>query len=88
MKIEGFKPQVVNPYRNQQLKMDQTKQASQVKTDKLEISSEAKKLSASSPIETEREQRVNQLKEQVQSGAYQVDPKQLASSILSYFNKN
>lgn len=87
MKVEGFKTPMVNPYRNQQMKIDQTKQASQMKTDKLEISSEAKKLSATSPIETERQQRVQQLKAQVQSGEYQVDAKTLASNMLSYFNK-
>ncbi|PID14426.1 flagellar biosynthesis anti-sigma factor FlgM [Sporosarcina sp. P34] len=87
MKIEGFKPQAINPYRNQQMKVDQTKQAAQVKTDKLEISSEAKKLSATSPIESARQQRVQELKAQVQSGEYQVDADKLASTMLSYFNK-
>ncbi|ARK22451.1 flagellar biosynthesis anti-sigma factor FlgM [Sporosarcina ureae] len=87
MKVEGFKPQAVNPYRNQQMKVDQTKQASQMKTDKLEISSEAKKLSAASPIESARQQRVQELKAQVQSGEYQVDASKLASHMLSYFNK-
>ncbi|ARK25509.1 flagellar biosynthesis anti-sigma factor FlgM [Sporosarcina sp. P37] len=88
MKIDGVKPQAINPYRNQQLKTEQTKQASQVQTDKLEISSEAKKLSQASPIETARQQRVQELKSQVQSGEYQVDANKLASSMLSYFNKN
>ncbi|PIC72965.1 flagellar biosynthesis anti-sigma factor FlgM [Sporosarcina sp. P17b] len=87
MKVEGFKPQAVNPYRSQQMKVDQTKQAAQVKTDKLEISSEAKKLSAASPIESARQQRVQELKAQVQSGDYQVDASKLASNMLSYFNK-
>lgn len=88
MKIEGFKPQAVNPYRNQQMKVEQTKQASQAKTDKIEISSEAKKLSAASPIESARNQRVQELKAQVQSGEYQIDASKLASTMLSYFNKN
>ncbi|PIC56253.1 flagellar biosynthesis anti-sigma factor FlgM [Sporosarcina sp. P12(2017)] len=87
MKIDGFKTQAVNPYRNQQMKVDQAKQAAQVKTDKLEISSEAKKLSAASPIESARQTRVQELKAQVQSGEYQVDASKLASSMLSYFNK-
>ncbi|PIC94812.1 flagellar biosynthesis anti-sigma factor FlgM [Sporosarcina sp. P26b] len=87
MKVEGFKPQAVNPYRSQQMKVDQTKQVAQVKTDKLEISSEAKKLSAASPIESARQQRVQELKAQVQSGDYQVDASKLASNMLSYFNK-
>ncbi|ARJ39781.1 hypothetical protein SporoP8_13395 [Sporosarcina ureae] len=87
MKIEGFKPQAVNPYRNQQMKVDQMKQTAQVKTDKLEISSEAKKLSATSPIESARQQRVQELKAQVQSGEYQVDAGKLAARMVSYFNK-
>lgn len=87
MKIERFNTPAVNPYRSQQMKVDQAKQTSQMKTDKLEISSEAKKLSTATPIETERQQRVQQLKAQVQSGDYQVDAKELASSMLSYYNK-
>lgn len=87
MKIERFNTPAVNPYRNQQMKVDQAKQTNQLKTDKLEISSEAKKLSTATPIETERQQRVQQLKTQVQSGDYQVDAKELASSMLSYYNK-
>ncbi|MDV6376996.1 flagellar biosynthesis anti-sigma factor FlgM [Sporosarcina sp. GW1-11] len=87
MKIDGFKTPPVNPYRNQQMKVEQAKQSYQMKSDKLEISTEAKKLSAASPIETERQQRVQQLKAQVQSGEYQVDEKTLASKLLSYFNK-
>ncbi|WP_153732408.1 flagellar biosynthesis anti-sigma factor FlgM [Sporosarcina obsidiansis] len=87
MKVERFNTPAVNPYRNQQMKVDQAKQSNPFKTDKLEISSEAKKLSATTPIETERQQRVQQLKSQVQSGDYQVDAKKLASNMLSYFNK-
>lgn len=87
MKIDGMKPQVVNPYRNQQMKVDQTKQAGPMKTDKIEISSEAKKLSAASPIESARQERVQELKSQVQSGDYKVDAGKLASNMLSYFNK-
>lgn len=87
MKIEGFKTPAVNPYRNNQMKINQAKQANEMKTDKLEISSEAKKLSATTPIETERQQRVQQLKAQVQSGDYQVDANKLASNMLNYFNK-
>ncbi|PIC62959.1 flagellar biosynthesis anti-sigma factor FlgM [Sporosarcina sp. P13] len=87
MKVGGFKTPLVNPYRNQQMKVDQTKQSYEMKTDKLEISSEAKQLLAASSVETERQQRVQQLKAQVQSGEYQVDAKTLASNMLSYFNK-
>ncbi|WP_301108984.1 flagellar biosynthesis anti-sigma factor FlgM [Sporosarcina sp.] len=88
MKLDGIQnTQSVNPYRNQQMKVNQAKQTNEIKTDKLEISSEAKKLSAASPIETARQQRVQELKSQVQSGDYQVDANKLASSMLSYFNK-
>lgn len=87
MKIDGFKTPAVNPYRNNQMNINQAKQANEMKTDKLEISSEAKKLSATTPIETERQQRVQQLKAQVQSGDYQVDATKLASNMLNYFNK-
>lgn len=87
MRIDGFKTPAINPYRNQQLKTEQAKQQANTQTDKLEISSEAKKLSAVSPVDTARIDRVQQLKAQVQSGGYQVDADKLASSMLSHFNK-
>ena len=56
-----------------------------MKTDKLEISSEAKQLSEMSSFTVERNERVQELKAQVQAGTYEVNPEQLASNLVKYF---
>ena len=58
-----------------------------MKTDKLEISSEAKQLSEMSSYTVERNERVQEMKAQVDAGTYKVDPEQLADNLISYYNK-
>ena len=45
MKIKSINIPAVNPYKTNQLKAEQAEQKTTMKTDKLEISSEAKQLS-------------------------------------------
>ncbi len=85
MKIERYNLPAVNPYKTNHLKAEQTEQKTKVKTDKLEISSEAKHLSETSPFTVERNERVQDLKAQVQAGTYEVNPEQLASNLVKYF---
>ena len=85
MKINNIQPPIINPYKANQMKTDQIEQKAKVKTDKLEISSEAKQLSEISSFTAERNERVQQLKAQVQSGTYEVNPEKLASSLVNYF---
>ncbi|MET3655788.1 flagellar biosynthesis anti-sigma factor FlgM [Sporosarcina psychrophila] len=85
MKIQKFNVPAVNPYKTNQLKAEQTEQKAKMKTDKLEISSEAKKLSETSTFTVGRNERVQELKEQVQAGTYEVNPEQLASNLVKYF---
>ena len=87
MKINPMQPSSVNPYKINQMKTDQIEQKSKVKADKLEISSEAKQLSETSPFTIERNERVQQLKAQVQSGTYDVNPDELASNLVNYFKR-
>lgn len=87
MKIYNYGVNKVNPYQNQSLKIEQLKKSSINVTDQLEISSAAKDLQGIKSYADERAERVQQLKEQVQSGNYQVDAKQLASDILKYYRK-
>ena len=87
MKINRINIPAVNPYKANQLKAEQAEQKNQMKTDKLEISSEAKQLSEKSSITVERNERVQQLKAQVESGTYKVDADQLAANLVKYFNK-
>ncbi len=85
MKIQKFNLPAINPYKANQLKAEQSEQKAKVKTDKLEISSEAKQLSEMSSFTVERNERVQELKAQVQAGTYKVDPEQLAADLVKYF---
>ena len=87
MKINKINIPAINPYKTNQLKAEQAKEQAKIKTDKLEISSEAKKLSETSPITTERNERVQQLKAQIESGNYKVDSETLASNLIKYYKK-
>lgn len=85
MKIQKFNLPAINPYKANQVKAEQSEQQAKMKTDKLEISSEAKQLSEISPFTVERNERVQELKAQVQAGTYEVNPEQLASNLVKYF---
>ena len=62
MKIQKFNLPAINPYKANQLKAEQSEQKAKMKTDKLEISSEAKQLSEISPFTVERNERVQAIK--------------------------
>lgn len=88
MKIQKVNIPAINPYKANQLKAEQAEQKKMVKTDKLEISSEAKQLSEMSSFATERKERIQQLKGQIESGTYEVDAKKLASDLVNYYKGN
>lgn len=85
MKIYNYGVNKVNPYQNQSLKTEQVKKSTLNVTDQLEISSTAKDLQGMKSYTSDRAERVQQLKEQVQSGNYTVDVQKLASDILKYY---
>ena len=87
MKINNFRPSGVNPYSNQQNKMDQLGKLKHKKTDVVEISREAKEMQSISSIEKERQTRVEELKAQVQDGTYNLQPNQIAKSMIDYYRK-
>lgn len=85
MKIQRFNIPAINPYKTNQLKADQQANKAKFQADKIEISSEAKQLSEVSPFTIERNERVQQLKGQIEAGTYEVDAEQLASSLAKYY---
>lgn len=87
MKINNFRPSGVNPYSNQQNKMDQPEKLKHKKTDVVEISREAKEMQSISSIEKERQTKVEELKAQVQDGTYNLQPNQIAKSMIDYYRK-
>lgn len=87
MKITSFGVNSVNPYNKQQKNLKAAESKSVAATDKIEISSAAKEMSASSTYSTERAQKIQQLKEQIHSGNYQVDSRKVAEDMLNYYRK-
>ena len=81
MKITPIQVNSVNPYNKQQRKMNATASTSTI-TDKIEISATAKEMST---ISAERAQKIQKLKEQIQTGEYKVDARKVAEDMLKYY---
>ncbi|HEY4554463.1 MAG TPA: flagellar biosynthesis anti-sigma factor FlgM [Bacillaceae bacterium] len=85
MKVNPFKPTDMNPYNRNVNKTGQQPKAA--RADKVEISSAAKEMQQISHVEKERRARVDELKQQVQSGQYKMDPKEIAKSIAKFYTR-
>ncbi|WP_246092753.1 flagellar biosynthesis anti-sigma factor FlgM [Terrilactibacillus laevilacticus] len=89
LKINGYHSNPINPYQHYSQttkRLAQTKQSSQVKSDQVNISDEAKKLQGIKRLETERMTKVNTIKEKVENGTYSVNTDEVAKKMLSYWN--
>lgn len=87
MKINKINIPPVNPYRTNQMKSEQANNQTKMHRDKLEISSQAKQLSEVSTFAAERKERIQELKAQIKSGEYKVEPEKLAENLIKYFKK-
>jgi negative regulator of flagellin synthesis FlgM len=87
MKINNFGPSGVNPYKRQMDKFNQVERAAGKKTDKVEISTEAKEMQQVSQFAAERQAKVDELRIQVENGNYKVNPKEIAKSIVNFYFK-
>ncbi|RSK28626.1 flagellar biosynthesis anti-sigma factor FlgM [Bacillus sp. HMF5848] len=87
MKINNIGPSGVNPYRKNDIKFKEATKTTQ--TDKVEISKEAiaKASMQQSPIVADRQQKVAELRDQVQNGAYQPNADATAKGLLDFFSK-
>jgi len=83
MKVNPFRPVDHNPYKRQMNKVEQPQAPG--KTDKVEISAEAKEMLQIPSVVKEREARIAELKNQVQNGNYKVDAEAVAKSIAKFF---
>jgi negative regulator of flagellin synthesis FlgM len=84
MKIFNYGVQGVNPYTNVK-KQAPVQNAGQTFADKLEISSAAQEMKVTSEYSSQRAEKVQQLKADIQSGNYKVDAKQVAADMLKYY---
>lgn len=85
MKINNNPIPPVNPYRANQVKSEKANLEKTVQSDRLEISKEAKQLSEASPVTAKRNEKVSELKAQIQAGTYEVNAEKLASDLIGYY---
>lgn len=84
MKINNFGSVNTNPYKKQIEKMDRLQKTTS--TDQIQISAEAMELQKGSRIETERQAKVEELKNKIESGEYQVNPREVAKKMYEFWN--
>lgn len=84
MKITSYGINAVNAYKNQvrNVKSDTNKTSF---ADKIEISKAAQEMQGVSTYSTERADRVQQLKKDIESGEYKVDARKVAEDMLKYY---
>nr|WP_114746556.1 flagellar biosynthesis anti-sigma factor FlgM [Falsibacillus pallidus] len=87
MKINPFNNSGINPYKKQAEKYEKTAQTRGMGNDKVEISTAAKEMQQSSQLIIERQAKVEELKQKVESGEYKADPKETAKAMLKFFRK-
>ncbi|RHW39940.1 flagellar biosynthesis anti-sigma factor FlgM [Lysinibacillus yapensis] len=85
MKITSYGVNSVNPYNKAQNNVKAAEKKAAVSSDKIEISSAAKEMSVSSTYTAERAQKIQQLKEQIQSGEYKVNANKVAEDLLKFY---
>ncbi|MED5098974.1 flagellar biosynthesis anti-sigma factor FlgM [Niallia circulans] len=84
MKINNFNPVNINPYKKQ---MEKNAAALNIKKeDKVEISKAALELQGTQ--DEVRLEKIQELKKQISEGTYQVDSKEVAEKILSFWKKS
>ncbi|KJE27696.1 flagellar biosynthesis anti-sigma factor FlgM [Geobacillus kaustophilus] len=87
MKIHHIGPMGVNPYQRQLAKTERLA-AGKASSDKVEISKEAKELQEAVSWEQARQAKLEELRQQIESGTYQVDPKAVAKRMIDYYRNN
>jgi negative regulator of flagellin synthesis FlgM len=88
MRINNFNSIQNNPYKNHAQDMRSGNIQSRFKKDEIQISDEAKNLLLSSKYEQERAEKINDIKNQIDGGTYQVKVTETVSSILNFWRKS
>lgn len=87
MKINNLGSVNVNPYKKNLEKQTAASTKSQSKEDKVEISSKAIDLQQSNEVVKVRQEKVQAIKAQVESGTYTIEPKAIAKGLLDFYKK-
>jgi len=85
MKIHRIQPMNVNPY-ERTARIEKPTKATK-KIDQVEISSAAKELQEAAKFSSERLEKVERLKEEIESGTYKLDARAVAESVLRYYKR-
>ncbi|WP_042142641.1 flagellar biosynthesis anti-sigma factor FlgM [Paucisalibacillus sp. EB02] len=86
MKVNGPNQTNFNPYKNQiQKQMEMKKVGKQ--QDQLEISSEAMKLQENTKVNAKREAYVQEIKNRVDSGQYEINYEKTAQKMIDFWSK-
>lgn len=84
MKINPINLRAIQSY-NQSPSVKKTDKKNESFADKLEISSKAKEMHVTNTYETERAEKVSQIKQSIDSGEYKVDARKVAQDMLNYY---
>jgi negative regulator of flagellin synthesis FlgM len=87
MKINNFNRVTNNPYQKQINKQAQVKQTQTKKMDQIEISSKALEMQIGEEVLAVRKEKVESLKNQINSGNYQVNYDKVAEKFLEFWKK-
>ncbi|WP_079710760.1 flagellar biosynthesis anti-sigma factor FlgM [Paraliobacillus ryukyuensis] len=85
MKIYGPNHTNFNPYQKQMNKQSEIDTSKRLQSDKLQISEQAMKMQESDKVQHQREARVNEIKQAVENGTYEIAPKQTAEKLLQFW---
>lgn len=87
MKINQFGTSGVNPYKHHMNKLEGTAKSIKSSADKVEISTTAKEMQQVSQYASARQEKVEELKIQVENGNYQINPREIAKSIANFYTQ-
>ncbi len=77
----------MNPYKRNIEKNNLAAQTTPSKEDKVEISSKAIDLQQSNEVVKARQEKVQAIKTQLESGTYTIDPQAIAKGLLNFYKK-
>lgn len=86
MKINKYENQYIKPYNPNQNKVEKQLKTEKPPLDKIEISIKAKEMQEISQFSQERKTRVEELKKTVENREYIINAKEVAKSMLKYYN--
>jgi negative regulator of flagellin synthesis FlgM len=86
MKVNGPNQTNFNPYKNQIQKQMEMKKVG-LQKDQLEISTEALKLQENTKVSAKREAYVQEIKNRVESGQYEINYEKTAQKMIDFWSK-